>query len=114
MKTQTLFDFGITGALESYGTWGVYLRYCGRVRFDLYPDHAFSRHYQTKVMRRAAIAPGQPTDRRSVVPAPCAAFACYGEATATIQTVEGARRVCDRHGLEAQGAEFTVTWDAWA
>jgi hypothetical protein len=44
-----LFNFGIKGALESYGTWGIYLRHCGRVRFDLYPGYTFSRHYIARV-----------------------------------------------------------------
>jgi hypothetical protein len=49
-----MFDFGIKAALESYGTWGIYLRHCGRTRFDLYPGYAFSRHYIARV--KAAIA----------------------------------------------------------
>jgi hypothetical protein len=44
-----MFDFGIKAALESYGTWGIYLRHCPRVRFDLYPGHTFSRHFLAKV-----------------------------------------------------------------
>jgi hypothetical protein len=53
----TLFNFGIKGALESYGTWGIYLRHCGRVRFDLYPGYTFSRHYIARVKRALAIRP---------------------------------------------------------
>jgi len=63
---------------------------------------------------REAIAPGQPTDRRPVKPAPCACFAnaapCRGESTATV--VATGQRVCDRHALELEH-RVRVTWDAW-
>jgi hypothetical protein len=49
-----MFDFGIKAALESYGTWRVYLRHCGRTAFDLYPGYRFSRHYIDRVRARTA------------------------------------------------------------
>jgi len=54
MKGDSMFDLGIKWAMESYGTWRVYLRHCGRTAFDLYPGHIFSRHYLARVRQALA------------------------------------------------------------
>jgi len=107
-----MFNFGIYSAFLSYGTWRIYLRHCGRVAFDLYPDHRFSRHYQLKVRR--ALERTQATDRRPVIPALCACFAngapCRGESTATV--VATGSRVCDRHALDL-ATRVRVVFEPW-